>query len=496
MLSRVFHRALHVDLPAPEQRGRKGLSLRQSAGLQWYLLTGLWCTLLCMGVGALLLGTIKSATGSQTDFCQDYLSAVALLHGQAVYHPIQCFSAFLSLPGRVEYNSHPPTSIVLFAPFGLLSQIPATLLWGFLLLTAYLVSGWLLIRALHWKVLPGLGLFAVGSVLWQPAVQATQFLNMEQVLLLLLVGVWLLERRRQDTWAGVLLGVASLLKIWPLVILVIPLLQRRWRLVAVAGSVVLVGCLLSLLLEGPSAFLTYLGPVRVSEQAWVDAAKTDNVSVVGAVTGLLVGYRGTSATPTPLVRGITPGLAALLGEVLGAGLLGGGIWLLWWKRRMLQDEAGDSLAFGLVLTLVLLCFPLTWHAGITTLLLSVTALLLTLRHRLRPPRWWWWILGTSLVLINILYVPLLPLLIDHLLQLIWNGQPALNLLDNIKEAVPALGLFLFAGALASLLAWQGYRQSKAGKGETSGNPFRLKISPIEPPFEMRPRASQDCGSVP
>jgi hypothetical protein len=459
MRSRVFQRAHQVDLPAPEQRDRKGLSLRQSVGFQWYLLTGVWCTLLCVGVGALVLGTIKAATGSQTDFCLDYSSALALLHGQAVYHPIQCHSAYLYLPGRIEYNSHPPTSIVLFAPFGLLAEIPATLLWGFLLLAAYLVSGWLLIHTLHWKVLPGLGLFAVGSVFWQPAVQATQWLNMERVLLLLLVGVWLLERRRQDGWAGALLGVAGILKIWPLVILVVPLLQRRWRLVAAAGSVVLVGCLLSLLLEGPSAFLTYLGPVRIIEQAWVDAAKAENVSVVGAVTGLLVGYRGTSAAPTPLVHGITPGMAALLGEVLGAGLLGGGIWLLWWKRRMLQDEAGDSLAFGLVLTLILLCFPLTWQAEVIVLLLVGTTLLLALRLLPRPPSWWWWILAASLVLLNILYLPLLPLLITRLLQLIWNGQPMLGLLDGVEQATQTLGLLLFTGALAYLLVWHSSRKA-------------------------------------
>jgi hypothetical protein len=496
ILSRAFQRALQVDLLALEQRGRKGLShSRLSDRFHWYLWTGLWLALLCIGVGAFVLGTIRAATGSQTDFCQDYSSALALLHGQAVYHPIQCNNAYLDLPGRVEYNSHPPTSILLLAPFGLLGEIPATLLWGFFLLAAYLVSGWLLIHTLHWKVLPSLGLFAIGSVLWQPAVQAAQWLNMEQVLLLLLIGVWLLERQHQDTWAGVLLGIASLLKIWPLVILVIPLLQRRWRLVAATGSVVLVGCLLALILEGPSAFLTYLGPVRIIEQAWVDAAKGDNVSVVGAVTGLLVGYRETPFKPTPLMPGDTPGMAALLGEFLSAGLLGGGIGLLWWKRRILQDEVVDSLAFGLMLTLILLSFPLIWTAGIISLLLPVTTMLLALRLLPRPPRWWWWILGSSLLLLNILYLPLLPLLLDHLLQLIWNDQPVLGLLGAIEQASPTLGLLLFVGALAYLLASQSCRQPRAGELETSGEPVRINTSPIEPPFDMRPRASQHCGNT-
>ena len=114
------------------------------------------------------------------------------------------------------------------------------MLWGFLSLAAYLVSGRLLLRALHLPVWQGLALFVGSSVFWVPPLVATQWLNLQQLLLLLLVSVCLLQQRHQDTWAGVLLGVAGLLKIWPLVILVIPILQRRWRLVAATVGVVLV----------------------------------------------------------------------------------------------------------------------------------------------------------------------------------------------------------------------------------------------------------------
>jgi hypothetical protein len=486
MLSRVFRRALYPDRLAPEQRHRKRFVHRQSLGFHWYLWTGLWWTLLLVGVGALVLGTILAAYIPATDFCQDYVSAVALLHGQNVYHPIQCNGAYLGWPGRVMYNAHPPTSVVLLALFGLLAKVPATLVWGLLSLAAYLVSGWLLIRTLDWKVLPSLGLFAIGSVLWQPALQSVQWLNFERILLLLLVGVWLLERRRQDTWAGVLLGIASLLKVWPLIFVVIPLLQQRWRLVAVTASVILLVCSLALLLEGPSAFLAYIGPVRVIEQAWAAEGKVENISVVGAVTGLLVGYRGT--TGPPLVPGVKPGMAVLMGEILSAIVLGCGLWLLWWKRRILQDEVGDLLAYGLVLTLVLLTFPLTWTDSIILALLPVTTLLVTLRHRIHPPGWWWWILGTSMVLINILYVPVLPLLINGLLHVTWSGTPVLNLLENVTDASPTVGLLLFAGALAYLLVWQSNQQPKAAERETSGEPVRLNTSPIEPQLEVRPSA--------
>ncbi|MGO8951657.1 MAG: glycosyltransferase family 87 protein [Ktedonobacterales bacterium] len=134
------------------------------------------------------------------DFCQNYLSALSLFHGQTLYSAVHCNLIYKYLPGHVEYNSHPPSSILLFAPFGLLPKIPATMLWGFISLAAYLATGWLLLRELRWPILPGLALFALVSVVWVPSNQAAQWLNMQQVLLLLLTSVWLLEQQRQEAW--------------------------------------------------------------------------------------------------------------------------------------------------------------------------------------------------------------------------------------------------------------------------------------------------------
>jgi hypothetical protein len=412
--------------------------------------TVLWGALLCLGVAELVLITIQGVHGAN-DFCQDYASAVSLLHGQTAYPPVFCFSTASKLPGGIAYNSHPPTSIVLFLPFGLLSKPAATILWGLISLAAYLVSIWLLLRALRWPVLPGLALVSAGSILWLPAATVTWVLNTEQVLLLLLVGVWLLAERKRDSWAGVLLGIACLLKIWPVLLLVLPLLQRRWRLVLVTGGVIVAGILLALVVEGPSAFLAYAGPVRLAENAWVTIGYPGNISLTGALVGLLAGYSGATSRQAPAFPGMHAPTVVLLGEALSALLLLGGIGLVWWQRRVLQDRqdaSGYRLAFGLLVTLSVVTFPLSWVWALITLLLPVATLLLALRRQPPLPKWWWWLLAASMFLMNVELVVFL-------------GFIHLQRLATLQAVTPTVGLLLFVAAQATLLAWQPGRRPRA-----------------------------------
>jgi Glycosyltransferase family 87 len=449
----------------PWQWRRKSQGETQSsppAGIRWYLSLFLWYSLLGLGVGELLLITIQGVHGAN-DFCQDYASAVSVLHGHAAYPPVFCNNIASRLPGGLEYNSHPPTSIVLFLPFGLLPRILAMIVWGLLSLGAYLSSIWLLLRSLGWPVLAGLAVVVFGSMFWAPSIYATEVLNFQQVLLLLLVGFWLLSERRQETGAGVLLGIACLLKIWPVLFVLVPLLQRRWRLVLVTGGVIVVGLVLALVVEGPSAFAAYLGPVRIAEANWVALASGRNISLTGAVVGLIRGYSTMGTRSAPLWPGIPTGVAVLLGEVLSVGLLLGSAYLLWWQRRSLQGESGNRLALGLLVTLILVTFPLSWPWGIICLFLPVALLVLALRRQASPPGWWWWLLGTGMVLLNIAYVPFvasLPGLSLQLLQHLWPNAVAISQLDTVEGTFPTLGVLLFAATQALLLIQQsgGHRQ--------------------------------------
>jgi alpha-1,2-mannosyltransferase len=69
-----------------------------------------------------------------------------------------------------------------------------------------------------------------------PPVQSHIFWGQTQLLLLLLLtGCWWCLRRGHDTAAGALLGVAIAIKIFPALLILPLLLQRRWRCIAIAG---------------------------------------------------------------------------------------------------------------------------------------------------------------------------------------------------------------------------------------------------------------------
>src|SRR5262249_20582791 len=147
-------------------------------------------------------------------------------------------------------------------PFGLLPRMPAYIFWGLMCLLCYLVTGYLLLREVGWLSLRGTALFVFASLCWPVFRGAEQFQNLPQLTTLLLVVAWLLERRGHTRWAGGILGVASLLKIWPAVFLASALIRRRMQLACTGGLTLLLGTLLTLPFLGPEAYGTYPDAVR------------------------------------------------------------------------------------------------------------------------------------------------------------------------------------------------------------------------------------------
>jgi hypothetical protein len=116
------------------------------------------------------------------------------------------------------------------------------------------------------------------------------------VLLLVAAGCWS-HLRGHDRWAGILIGLAAATKLWPAVLLVVMLRERRWReLRWTAGTLALQGIVL----------LLWLGPDVVGDML-------ATLSVASPPTGLLIG-----PTAFPAVR---EAWNAGLGVVVCVGLL-------------------------------------------------------------------------------------------------------------------------------------------------------------------------------
>jgi hypothetical protein len=348
-------------------------------------------------------------------------------------------TAPLCLP-PLNYDSHPPFSVLLVLPLGLLSRAAAALFWSLLVLACYLTTGALLLKALGWWTLRGAALFVVGNLFWNPFGGSLDAQNYAELVLLLVLGAWLLERKGHAGWAGVALGVAALLKIWPLALLCIVLARRRYKLALVGGGVVALGTLVTLVAFGPQTYATYLGPVLRQEAA--DIPHEVNVSLVAAIARPWTGFNDPSVIAfPPLLSGLSASQATLLGEGVAALVVLGTLALVAWGLRRRQDEAMEWVCLGIVVTVLLLGFPITWNWGMMSLLLPLGTTALALRSLPRPPLWWFILLGVSLVfLVNPEW---LPFFIAH-------QQP---LAGSVVFALPTLALLLFALAQAQLLIW-------------------------------------------
>ncbi len=422
----------------PFTRRSLALRLARSGALVLLLLLGL----------AVLGWQVITVSQSMSDFCQDYAAGRYVLQGLSPYLPVHCWAGYTRIPAPIEYDAHPPFSVLLVLPLSLLPRLSATLLWGFACLACYLAAGWLLLKELGWCSLAKVTFFVLASALWPPLRLAEDMQNSAQLLLLLLVAAWVLERRGHATWAGVLIGLAGLLKVWPAALLLGALLLRRWPLARAGALTLVAGLLLALLALGPSANLAYLGTVQTNEHYWVPSDV--NLSLVGLVARPLTGYHEVTYVIPPLVQGLSLSQAVTLGEIVALAFLAGTFALLWWRARPVQSETAPLLAQGLLLTMTLLIFPATWYWGMITLLLPCATIVLALRRLPKPPAWWWLLLEGSL---------LLPFggawLVIQFTSGLLQRPTATNYLGvaTLLFDMPTAGVLLFAGLQAWLLWW-------------------------------------------
>src|SRR5262245_52909865 len=75
--------------------------------------------------GVRLFHAIQASATTTSDFCIDYQTAHHWFDGLQVYTPVSCWSRYSSTPLPLEYDTHPPPSLLLVAPFALVSYASA-----------------------------------------------------------------------------------------------------------------------------------------------------------------------------------------------------------------------------------------------------------------------------------------------------------------------------------------------------------------------------------
>lgn len=339
-----------ATLEATEERARRA---RWPWALAW-----LAAALVLLRYAALLYADVRNDVIHPSDFHQYYQAALeirqrgslAALYQQYSmrYRPYDAADPAASLPESPIYP-YPPFLAVLLLPFAWLGYPAARWLWLALNVALLGACLWLTGQAFQLR-LPrpvALGLCLL-AVVFAPIYSSLHLGQISLALLFLVLLGFDLERRGRPGWAGLALGLAALIKLFPGFLLVYYLARRRWAAVAAGAATVIVGGLVGLAVVGVESFRAYLEHVVPNQSVWY--AGLFNVSFTGLFYRLLT----TNYFTHPGID--RPHLAALLAGAASALALGGCAWL-WWRWR----AADDGLSYGLGILAMMLATPINGY---------------------------------------------------------------------------------------------------------------------------------------
>jgi Glycosyltransferase family 87 len=187
----------------------------------------------------------------------------------------------------VHYATDPPTFLLCVEPLTLLSLGQAFWLWTALNLAALVASLLLLLRGSGLPVWTALALAAL--VVLYPPVGESLFWGQNKIfVLLMLVLMMRWMAGGHDAAAGLILGIAVLLRGFPLLMVGYLVLRRRWRAIVYTVISIVVGALLTFAILGVSHTLSFSNGFRLVTKLRFLASPT-NVSL-GAFVSRMYWY--------------------------------------------------------------------------------------------------------------------------------------------------------------------------------------------------------------
>jgi hypothetical protein len=303
-----------------------------------------WGAVLGFSVLWIALGAIIVPGARKHDFLNLYTGASLALDGNFAH----MHSPEVQLARERQYVPEldalvpfvrPPFYALILAPLALIPFSPAFWVWlG--LQTALLIGCWI------WAFRRWGPDALVFGALYLPTALGIAHGQDCVVMLAIVIAVYTLADRKNDFLSGVVLGLGlikfHLFLLWPLALLV----QKRWRLMAGAGTAVAVEVLVSLLLAGPGGIAEYFALLRkkdiehlnpspelgISVHALAINFNLDNLIVRGLLVAAVIALVCVACWRAPLWRWVAASSAGSLlvaPHIYGydAGLLLASLWL-------------------------------------------------------------------------------------------------------------------------------------------------------------------------
>ena len=285
------------------------------------------------------------------DWASYYLAALRLAQGDfAIYREWPGGHVPAELIDPVSAYLYPPFFAVLIMPFTAFGFRTTQLLWFGANVAMTVAAVWLTLAAL--RVRPSrrewLGL-ALAICLFPPLFRAIRLGQVVFLLLFLSALAFWASVRNKSAWSGTSIAIASLVKLYPALLLAALLLRRQWR-AALAG--VLAACALTLITIGLVGWDIHRSFV-VDLLPRFGAIPTD-----ASVQSLPSFLRRLGLEGTPL---------SVLSLALAIGLTSATFWRI-------RSQPDWSVVFGLVTVLMLVLPTLSWDFNYVLLILPLVAL--------------------------------------------------------------------------------------------------------------------------
>lgn len=203
----------------------------------------------------LLAAGARPSQSYRKDLQEEYLTACALRDGIDIFTPLTELSTryFPMATDNFPHPSpHPPVLALISLPLTLLPFPVIVPLWLAVNIALLIVVG-------RWLGLSVQGSFPLAA--WPPLWCLLYIGQFELLVLALAMLAWRAAAAKQDSRAGVWLGLATVIKLYPALLLLPFAARRRGRVLLAAGAIIALGQLGNLVAAGVSGIVRYYSEI-------------------------------------------------------------------------------------------------------------------------------------------------------------------------------------------------------------------------------------------
>ena len=308
--------------------------------------------------------TVRQVRDASMDFLSYYVGASAIQQGKPIYtletHDSVSASIGIRQVGRYLY---PPTLALLIQPFLLVSPYVASLFWFFVNVGLLLIGVGVLLRQSNLRDHRMRAALLLLPVLFTPVLMTIYLGQVNILIFILIVLVWLAFVGGRRYTSGAVLALAVWIKLWPIILIAYFVWKREWKVVsgAMVGLLLIGALTFALAGEGQtiSFFTDKLPEISQGTEPGIDHL---NQSIPGVFAKL---FAPRSNYVHPLIE--SPTLAQQGSRVVMLLLIGATA-LLSSRPIVLKDREQFSTEFMLVVIAAMLITGRLFESNLTLLL--------------------------------------------------------------------------------------------------------------------------------